>query len=92
VKESTDIKNAEIKFIEEQATQLKETEIIRATGKLVKVHHTLLPTMVDGKICNAATGTTSTMRCFVYGAISKQFNEFNDEMSLKKTVNPSNLD
>lgn len=30
--------------------------------------------MVDGKVCNAATGTTSTSRCYICGATSKDFN------------------
>ncbi|CAI6377477.1 unnamed protein product [Macrosiphum euphorbiae] len=31
--------------------------------------------MVDGKVCNAATDTASTMRCFICGQTSKDFNK-----------------
>ena len=31
--------------------------------------------MVDGKVCNAATDTTSTMRCCICGETSKDFNK-----------------
>ncbi|KAH9643721.1 hypothetical protein HF086_001831 [Spodoptera exigua] len=42
-------------------------------------------TMVDGKVCNAATGTKSTSRCYICGATSKTFNDLNrkDEMYIK---------
>ncbi|CAH1102018.1 unnamed protein product [Psylliodes chrysocephalus] len=32
-------------------------------------------TMVDGKICNAATGTKSTSKCYICAATSKHFNK-----------------
>lgn len=38
--------------------------------------------MVDAKVCNAATSTTSTMRCYICGATSKEFNDLN----VRKTV------
>lgn len=46
---------------------------------MICVRHTLLPTMVDAKVCNSATSTTSTMRCYICGKTSKEFND------LKKT-------
>lgn len=39
--------------------------------------------MVDAKVCNAATSTSSTMRCYICGEISKNFNNLN----CKKKVN-----
>ena len=33
--------------------------------------------MVDAKVCNAATNTTSTMRCYICGQTSKSFNDLN---------------
>ena len=32
--------------------------------------------MVDGKVYNAATDTTSNMRCYICGKTSKDFNNF----------------
>ncbi|XP_026331961.1 uncharacterized protein LOC113239252 [Hyposmocoma kahamanoa] len=51
------------------------------------VRHTLFPTMVDAKVCNAATGTTSTMRCYICGKTAKEFNDF----KTTKTENPEAL-
>ncbi|CAH1099350.1 unnamed protein product [Psylliodes chrysocephalus] len=36
-------------------------------------------TMVDGKVCNATTGTKSTSRCYMCGATSKDFNQLDFE-------------
>ncbi|CAG9557930.1 unnamed protein product [Danaus chrysippus] len=72
--ETVDITNDEIKYVEDQTKQLVRTEIenhYRGTF----VRHTLLPTMVDAKICNAATSTSSTMRCYICGKTSKAFND-----------------
>lgn len=40
--------------------------------------------MVDGKVCNAATSTASTMRCYICGETSKDFNN----LSKRKLANP----
>jgi hypothetical protein len=44
-------------------------------------------TMVDGKVCNAATGTSSTMRCYICKETSKNFNK----LQHKKEDNPKVL-
>ena len=43
--------------------------------------------MVDAKVCNAATNTTSTMRCYICGLTSKDFNN----LTIKKIDNPDAL-
>uniref|UniRef100_A0A2H1VR95 SFRICE_028308 n=1 Tax=Spodoptera frugiperda TaxID=7108 RepID=A0A2H1VR95_SPOFR len=40
--------------------------------------------MVDGKVCNAATHTKATMRCYLCGATSSQFNNLQDLKACKK--------
>jgi len=70
VKETTDITNEEIDYIKSQIESLSSTEI----GDL-KVKHKMLFTMVDGKVCNAATHTKSTLRCYICGATSSEFNK-----------------
>ena len=45
--------------------------------------------MVDGKVCNALTETTSTMKFFVCGATSKEFN--NIEKMIKIDIKTENL-
>lgn len=72
IKETKDITKEEITYIEEQARNLKETAAMEDS---VKINHTILLTMVDGKVCNAATDTTSTMRCYICGQTSKDFNK-----------------
>lgn len=71
IHETKDVTKEEIKFIEQQAKNLKETE-----GELsTKICHNILLTMVDGKVCNSATDTASTMRCYICGQTSKDFNK-----------------
>jgi len=43
--------------------------------------------MTDAKVCNAATHTTSTMRCYICGETSKDYNN----LSIKKEVTPETL-
>lgn len=42
-------------------------------------------TMVEGKVCNAATGTKSTTHCYICGATQKNFKNITDkeETSIK---------
>lgn len=72
--ETIDITKEEIKYVEDQAKQLSKTKIGNR-NRSTFVLHTLLPTMVDAKVCNAATGTSSTMRCYICGKTSKAFND-----------------
>lgn len=81
VKESNDITNDEIKYIEQQAKELQKTKL----GDTIKINHILLPTMVDGKVCNAATENKSTMRCFICGKTQRFFND----LTLANEENPS---
>jgi len=41
--------------------------------------------MIDGKICNALTQTTSTQKCYLCGSTSKDFNDI-DRMIRSKIV------
>lgn len=69
--ETADITKEEIQFIEKQVSSLNKSDIPTASGVLVHIKHILLPTMVDAKVCNAATSTSSTMRCYICGNTSK---------------------
>ncbi|GBO16238.1 hypothetical protein AVEN_60454-1 [Araneus ventricosus] len=55
---------------------LNKTEL-PTEGGVLKIKLTVLLTMVDGKVRNAATGTTSTLKGYeyVYGLTSKDFNK-----------------
>lgn len=54
-------------YIENQIKELQATNI-NLGGKLLNISHSLLFTMIDGKICNAASSTTSTQKCYICGA------------------------
>lgn len=71
INESKNVTQEEIAYIETQAQNLVET--CTPNGK---IKHSLLFTMIDGKVCNAATDTASTMRCYICGQTSKDFNKF----------------
>lgn len=58
--------------------------MITQNGSHVYIKHVLIPTIVDGKVCNAATNTTSTMKCYICGETSKHFNN----LRKKKEENP----
>lgn len=71
-KETTELTRREVKMIESEIMSLKPTKIV-IDGKDIQVNQKLLLTMVDGKICNAITGT-SAQRCYVCGAGPKEMN------------------
>lgn len=81
VHETKDVTKDEIEYVENQAKTLNATE-----NKGAKINHSILLTMVDGKVCNAATDTKSTMRCYICGQTSKEFNKLK-----KGDVNANNL-
>lgn len=86
VKETTDITNEEIVFVKNGIQSLVATEVV-VDGKKFSIKHTFIMTMVDGKVCNAATSTTSTSRCYICGATSKDFNQLENkkEISIEAT-------
>lgn len=79
IKETTDVTEQEINHVNNQINSLVATEF-DLSGKHYSVKHEFIMTMVDGKVCNAATGTTSTSRCYICGTTSKDFN------NLDKTI------
>lgn len=89
VQESTDIINEEINYIRNAVEQLNATtNIIHQANVAVK--HKMLLTMVDGKVCNAVTNTRSTMRCFICGKTSKDFNHLTQMFNID-IINPGTL-
>lgn len=78
VKETVDITREEIDYIQNAIRTLENTKF-SLEGKLYSVKHTMMLTMVDAKVCNAATETTSSMRCYICGATSKEFNNLNNK-------------
>lgn len=88
IKESTEVSIAEKKRIDDQINQLRKSTIIMQ-GKSLSVTHTLIFAMIDGKVCNALTATTSTQKCYICGATSKDFNRIDDMIGRK--TNTENL-
>lgn len=82
VKESIDITNNEINYIKSKIDALENSKFTTQEGLSANVKHTMLLTMVDAKVCNAATQTSSTMRCYICGATSKQFNDLNRKINV----------
>ncbi|CAH0560552.1 unnamed protein product [Brassicogethes aeneus] len=82
VKETVNITQEEIRYVENSISTLQNT-IFLMENKSYSVKHT----MVDAKVCNAATQTTSTMRCYICGATSKEFND----LTIKKDVDADAL-
>ena len=79
IHETTDVTNDEISYIKSKITNLKA---IKFNDSDVK--HKMLFTMIDGKVCNAATHTKSTMRCYLCNATSKEFNDLTKNKPIKK--------
>jgi hypothetical protein len=48
--------------------------ILEEQNSVVSVSHNVMLTVIDGKICNAVTSTTSAQVCYVCGAAPKQIN------------------
>lgn len=87
IKETKDVTNEEINYVKNAANDLQKTEV-KLGEKTYLVKHSMMLTMVDGKVCNAATNTTSTMRCYICGLTSKDFNC----LTKKGDVKPEALD
>lgn len=52
-------------------------------SKKIQVSFKMTMTMIDGKVCNVITNTSSSMRCYVCEATSK---EFNDIVKVQKRI------
>ena len=55
-------------------------------GKSISVTYCMSFTMIDGKVCNAVTDTTSAQRCFLCKAPSKEFNDINNIIKMDITT------
>lgn len=77
-KETTNFIIEEKKKIDEEIRNIQNSNVL-VQSKQIGIKHELIFSMVDGKVCNAVTETTSTMRCFICGATSTHFNKI-DEM------------
>lgn len=88
LKESIEVSLAEKLRVDKEIKQLTSSEFMFNNQK-IGVSHSLIFCMVDGKICNSLTGTTSTQRCYICNATSKDFNSIDKMISMK--INTENL-
>ena len=73
-KETAEVSKMEFEYWEGQIQQMTET-IVHLACMVVTVVFKLQLTMVDGKIINAVTDTTSQQRCALCGATPKVMND-----------------
>lgn len=70
VKESKEIINNAWESLKDEINILTETKLSETTS----IKHTLLLTMIDGKICSTIAGSKSTMNCYICGAKPTEMN------------------
>lgn len=85
IKETNDVTIEEINFVQNSIDSLIATEVNIGEKKFY-VNYQFVMTMVDGKVCNAATGTASTSRCYICGKTSKDFNQLDDKRETSKAA------
>ncbi|XP_030766971.1 uncharacterized protein LOC115890777 [Sitophilus oryzae] len=88
IKESVEVSITQKNEVDDEIRKLHSSVLI-FNQRQVKVMHSLIFAMVDGKVCNALSETTSTQKCYICGATSRDFNRI-DEM-ITKTVKVENL-
>lgn len=82
-KETTQVSVEEERYFTEKINALEPTEI-NLGNRRWSVRHKLQLTMVDGKVCNALSNTSST-KCYICQATPKEMN--NLEICVQKVVN-----
>ena len=78
--ENTNLTCAEKEIMDSRIASLVPLETI-VNGKAIKIKYEMIFSMVDGKVINAVTGTTSTLRCHLCKATSKGFNKIDQALS-----------
>lgn len=77
-RETTEVIKEEVEEIESQIRSIIPSKCDNG----ITVNHTMVMTMVDGKVCNAVTDTTSTMRCYICNITSKDTNNLQKVYSI----------
>ena len=74
-KESNEATQAEEQYISHQIAALEPSVVQTPSGLVFHCQHILLLCMVDGKVINALTETSSNMRCYICGATPRHMND-----------------
>lgn len=80
IKESRDIIQNAWQSLEDAISLLNLTEIDTNTS----IKHTVLVTMIDGKICSTIAGSKSSMQCYICGAKPVEMNKL--DVLAKKSI------
>lgn len=88
VKESAAVSTAEKRRVDSEIKELLPS-FVKLGENTFNVVHKLLFTMIDGKVCNAITENTSTQKCYICKATSKDFNSI--DVMIKRPVKTDNL-
>lgn len=88
LKETQNTAKLEKERIENEIKTLMDTTVL-SKERIIKVNHILMLVMIDGKVCNAITDTSSTQRCYLCGATSKEFNSIDNMIA--RNVNTETL-
>ena len=86
--ETAESTRAEVDYIEDQEKILLPFQTV-FVGKQINVSYKIVLTMIDDKVCNSLSHTTSAQRCFLCKCTSKQFN--NIDKMLQEKVDHENL-
>lgn len=89
IKETSEVIKAEFVHIENQIDQLSTMKINLNNNEYV-IHHKLLRTMVDGKVCNSLM-STSSQKCYICHAGPAQFNNLDNIKTLPINSDALNL-
>ncbi|CAH1107348.1 unnamed protein product [Psylliodes chrysocephalus] len=88
IKESSEVSVAEKNRVDTEIQQLQNSKL-NLNSRSISVSHNMIFAMIDGNICNALTETTSTQKCYIFGATTKDFNDI-DKM-INREITTQNL-
>lgn len=81
VKESSEIIKSTVNNINNQIDKLNPSVVEIKNGKTVIVNYEFFLTMIDGKVLNEITNTTSTLKCAICKKSQKDFQNIDEPIS-----------
>jgi hypothetical protein len=89
-KETVELAKEETLIVVKKIKNLETTVVsLQKQKNVVYVSHNIALTMIDGKICDAITSTSSAQVCYVCGAASKQMNRIVKSLKYTSTYRPT---
>lgn len=88
VKETDTVIKDEFTYIDRQIENVSPSRV-DINNNFFTVHHSLVKTMVDGKVCNTLSLNRPTQKCYICNASSSQFNDI--EAIQLRSFNPESL-